>query len=209
MWAEISSGQVLRTFAHPITITINGITYPRQIFQDSDELKKLGILPYRVNSIDARYHLHGSLSYAISSDEVVGTYDTTDKDITILKKEMIKQTRESASNILSRDDWMVIRETEGGTEMPANIKTYRAAVRTESGTKEGEINALSNLDAVKLYEATPYIETRKEEITNEETEIVSYGDNYETKKYINLVTNYFSNDPLAEVDPAFVSLVKE
>ena len=51
MWAEISSGQVLRTFAHPITITINGITYPRQIFQDSDELKKLGILPYRQNSI--------------------------------------------------------------------------------------------------------------------------------------------------------------
>ena len=209
MWAEISSGQVLRTFAHPITITINGITYPRQIFQDSDELKKLGILPYRENSIDARYHLHGSLSYVIGPDEVVGTYDTTDKDITILKKEMIRQTRESASHILSRDDWMVIRETEGGTEMPANIKTYRAAVRTESGTKEGEINALSNLDAVKLYEATPYIETRKEEITNKETEIVSYGDNYETKRYINLVTNYFSNDPLAEVDPAFVSLVKE
>ena len=209
MWAEISSGQVLRTFAHPITITINGITYPRQIFQDSDELKKLGILSYRENSIDARYHLSGSLSYVIGSDEVVGTYDTTDKDVTILKKEMIRQTRESASNILSRDDWMVIRETEGGTEMPANIKTYRAAVRTESGTKEDEINALSNLDAVKLYEATPYIETRKEEITNEETEIVSYGDNYETKRYINLVTNYFSNDPLAEVDPAFVSLVKE
>ena len=209
MWAEISSGQVLRTFAHPTTITINGITYPRQIFQDSDELKKLGILAYRENSIDTRYHLSGSLSYAIGSDEVVGTYDTTDKDITILKKEMIRQTRESASHILTRDDWMVIRETEGGTEMPANIKTYRAAVRTESGTKEDEINALSNLDAVKLYEATPYIETRKEEITNEETEIVSYGDNYETTLYINLVTNYFSNDPLAAVDSAFVSLVKE
>ena len=209
MWAEISSGQVLRTFAHPITITINGITYPRQIFQDSDELKKLGILPYRQNSIDTRYHYLGSLSYVIGSDEVVGTYDTTDKDISILKKEMIRQTRESASHILSRDDWMVIRETEGGTEMPANIKTYRAAVRTESGTKEDEINALSDLDAVKLYEATPYIETRKEKITNKETGIVSYGDNYETELYINLVEHYEASDPLAEVDPAFVSLVKE
>ena len=209
MWAEISSGQVLRTFAHPITITINGITYPRQIFQDSDELKKLGILPYRVNSIDTRYHYLGSLSYVIGSDEVVGTYDTTDKDISILKKEMIRQTRESASHILSRDDWMSIREAEGGTAMPDNIKTYRVAVRTESGTKEDEINALSDLDAVKLYEATPYIETRKEKITNKETGIVSYGDNYETELYINLVEHYEASDPLAEVDPAFVSLVKE
>jgi hypothetical protein len=208
MWAEISSGQVLRTFAHPTTITFNGITYPRQIFQDSDELKKLGILPYRENSIDTRYHLFGSLSYVIGSDEVVGTYDTTDKDITTLKKEMIRQTRESASHILTRDDWMAIREVEGGTEMPDNIITYRSAVRTESGKKEDEINALSDLDAVKLYEAIPYIETRKEEITNEETGIISYGDNYETERYINLVTYYLSNDPLAEVDPAFVSLVK-
>ena len=208
MWAEISGGQIIRTIVHPKNIIINGTTYPRQVFQDKDQLKSLGILPYRVNSINQRYHFTGTLSYEIGSDEVVGTYTSSNKDVAELKKGMISQTKETASGLLQRDDWMAVRASEGGTAMPDNIKTYRTAVRKESNDKETEINALSDLDAIKLYEATPYIETRKEKNVDEDGK-VTYGDNYTSELHLNLVTRYFADDPSAEDDPAFVSLVKK
>ena len=208
MWAEISGGQIIRTIVHPKNIIINGTTYPRQVFQDKDQLKSLGILPYRVNSINQRYHFTGTLSYEIGSDEVVGTYAKTDKDFAELKKQMVIQTKETASALLQRDDWMAVRASEGGTAMPDNIKSFRSKIREESNTKETEINALSDLNAVKLYEATPYIETRKEENVDEDGK-VTYGDNYTSERHLNLVTHYFAVDPTKEDDPAFVSLVKK
>ena len=38
---------------------------------------------------------------------------------------------------------------------------------------------------------------------------VTYGENYTIERDLNLVIKYFSDDPLAENDPAFVSLVKK
>ena len=165
-------------------------------------------MPYREELVNQRYHFTGSLSYNIGSNEVVGTYSSSNKDVAELKKGMVEQAKDMASSLLSRDDWMAVRATEGGTAIPDAVKTYRTAVRKESNDKETEINALSDLDAVKLYEATPYIETRKEENVDEDGK-VTYGDNYTGERHLNLVTHYFADDPLADDDPAFVSLVKK
>ena len=210
MWSQISGGQVLRVISHPEALTIGGIQYPRNIFThwSKAELKAIGIMPYSVNSVDTRYNTSGELSYNIGSDEVTGTYATTDKDHAPLKLEMLDRAKTIASGILARDDWMAIREAEGGTAMPDNIKAYRAAVREESNDKETAIKALGDLDAVKLYEATPYTETRKEKIIADNGD-VSYGDNYESERHLNLVDHYFTEDPLAKDDPSFVSLVKK
>ena len=35
--------------------------------------------------------------------------------------------------------------------MPVDCKNYRVAVRAESNEKEGEIDALADLDAIKAY----------------------------------------------------------
>ena len=210
MWCQVSGGEVSRVIPHPAPLTINAIQYPRNIFTiwGKSELKALGIMPYREESVNRRYHFTGSLSYNIGSDEVVGTYASNDKNYAELKKEMVSQTKQTASGLLQRDDWTAVRASEGGTAMPDNIKTYRTAVRKESNDKETEINALSDLDAVKLYEATPYIETRKEENVDEDGK-VTYGDNYTSERHLNLVTHYFADDPTKEDDPAFVSLVKK
>jgi hypothetical protein len=209
MWSQISGGEVIRTYSHPTTITIDGTTYPRQVFMDKDQLSSLGILPYREESVDQRYHYSGAVTYTVLDDEVVGSYTKTDKDVAPLKEGMIDQTRQTASGLLARDDWMSIRESEGGTAMPDDIKTYRAAIRTESGTKETEINALSDLDAVKGYEATSYTEVRKEEHTDDDG-VVTYGPDTRTStRHINLVTHYETTDPSADADPTFVSLTKD
>jgi len=212
MWAQVSGDSVIRIISSPVALTINEIQYPRQIFSawDASELKNIGIYPYSETKIDNKYHTSGSLSYNIGADAVTGTYTSTDKDVAELKKNMIRETKQIAGNFLLRDDWMVIRETEGGTAMPDDLKTYRTAIRKESNDKETAINALSDLDAVKLYEATRYIETRKTKTYDEDTNTHSYGSpNIESEKDINLVTHYFTEDPLAEVDPEYVSLVKK
>ena len=211
MWTKVTGGQVERVISSPMNITVDDVTHPKSIFTKwtKPELKNIGIYPYREDSIDQRYYNTGNVSYAIGVDEVVGSYTQTDRDVAGLKEGMIIQTRAMASGILARDDWMSIREAEGGTAMPANIKTYRAEIRTESGTKEDEINALSDLDAIKLYEATPFTEVRKVE-HNDGAGNITYGPDTSTStRHINLVTHYESSDPLVEADPAFVSLTKD
>ena len=209
MWSQISGGQVLRVISHPVPLTIGDIQYPRNIFTrwSKAELKAIGIMPYAETSVDNRYKYSGKVSYTIGADEVSGTYATTDKDHELLKLEMLDKTKKMASSILVRDDWMAIREAEGGTAMPDNVKAYRVAVREESNDKETAIKALGDLDAVKLYEATPYTETRKEEIVADNGD-VSYGAEYESERHLDLVTHYFADDPLID-DPTFVSLVKK
>ena len=210
MWSQISGGQVIRVIPHPVPLTIGDIQYPRNIFTrwSKAELKAIGIMPYAEISVDNRYKYSGEVSYTIGVDEVSGTYATTDKDHESLKLEMLDKTKKLASSILVRDDWMAIREAEGGTAMPDNVKAYRVAVREESNDKETAIKALSNLDAVKLYEATPYTETRKEEVVADNGD-VSYGEEYESERHLDLVVHYFAEDPLADDDPSFVSLVKK
>ena len=210
MWSQVSGGAVIRVLAHPIGLTIGDTQYPKNIFTlwSKAELKAIGIMPYAETRVDSRYKHSGELSYEIGEDEVTGTYATTDKDYAPLKLAMLDRTKTIASGILARDDWMAVRASEGGTAMPDAVKVYRVAVRKESNDKETAIKALGDLDAVKLYEATPYIETRKEEITADDGSI-SYGDEYESERHLNLVTHYFAEDPLAKDDLSFVSLVKK
>ena len=210
MWSQVSGGAVIRVLAHPVPLVIGDTQYPKNIFTlwSKAELKAIGIMPYAETSIDSRYKHSGKLSYEIGEDEVKGTYATTDRDYAPLKLVMLDKTKSRASSLLARDDWMAVRASEGGTAIPDAVQAYRVAVMKESNDKETAIKALGNLDAVKLYEATPYIETRKKEIYADNGD-VSYGDEYESERHLDLVTHYFAEDPLAKDDPAFVSLVKK
>ena len=207
MWTQVSGGNVTRVINSPTSLTVNDITHPSSIFTKwtASELRNIGIYPYSEDRIDGRYHISSNVTYTVLDDKVIGSYTIIDKDVAVLKESMITQTRQTVSDILARYDWMSIREAEGGTAMPDNVKTYRAAIRTESGTKEDEINALGDLDAIKLYEATPYTTVRK--IKNADN---TYGPatNIGTVEF-NLVIHYETIDPLAEEDPAFVSLTKD
>ena len=60
------------------------------------------------------------------------------------KKVLVKTT---AASLLSGSDWLVIRAAEGGTAVPAAVSTYRAAVRTTSGSMETAIDDAADMDA--------------------------------------------------------------
>jgi len=150
MWHSDTLG-VIRT---PKEITVNGVTHPRQIFRkwSKAQLAELGITPARVEVPDQRYHNTGAETLTLVDGETVISYATTDRDVAQLKASMKDKVKSIASSTLAKSDWMQHREAEGGTAMPADWKTYRSDVRTASNTKEAEIDALADLDAIKAYD---------------------------------------------------------
>ena len=150
MWHSDTLG-VIRT---PKEITVDGVTHPRQIFRkwSKAELAELGITPVRVVTPDQRYHNTGAETLTLVDGETVISYATTDKDVDQLKINMKAKVKQIASSTLTQSDWMRIREEDGGTTMPADWKTYRSDVRAMSNTKEAEIDALADLDAIKAYD---------------------------------------------------------
>ena len=150
MWHSDTLG-VIRT---PKEITVNGVTHPRQIFRkwSKAELAELGITPARVVTPDQRYHNTGAETLTLVDGETVISYATTDRDVDQLKTSMKAKVKGIASSTLAQSDWMRIREEDGGTSMSADWKTYRSDVRAASNTKETEIDALADLDAIKAYD---------------------------------------------------------
>jgi hypothetical protein len=86
----------------------------------------------------------------------VFTYTKSDKtwsqSLEEMKTNKISNLKSNANNKLAETDWYIIRKDDDGTAVPADITTARAAVRTAVGTKETEINALTEKSAVVLYD---------------------------------------------------------
>ena len=173
----------------PRGLTRDGIQHPRNIFTQwtKAELAAIGIKPASITAVDSRYKNTAEITWDTSGEEAVGTYATTDKAAADLKTEMVASVNAQAASILSQTDWMQHREAEGGTAMPADWKTYRAAVRTTANAKETEINALSNIAAVKLYENHPVTYTRKTGTTDAEGVTTWAAPNITTDTTVNKV----------------------
>ena len=199
------NGQTIKT---PKEMVIDDITYPRAIFRDSDTLTSLGIKPYSETTPDYRYYHTGAFTLDESGDEVVGTYAGTARDVDSLKENMLGVIDSQVASKQGAIDWYWARADKGHTAVPANIAAYATTIQSEQATKESEVAALSTLDAIKLYEATPHTEVRKVKHTSEEG-VETYGD--ETTSYtrhINML-NHWTENPTDAVDPAFVSLTAD
>ena len=90
------------------------------------------------------------------SANTVFTYTKSDKtwsqSLADMKTTKIANLKASANSKLAETDWYIIRKNDDGTAVPTDITTARAAVRTAVGTKETEINALTEKSAVVLYD---------------------------------------------------------
>ena len=149
MWYHDTLGLV----RHPRELTISGVTYPRQIFRkwSKAQLAELGITPARVENVDQKYYDTGAESMTLVDGETVISYATTPKSVDMLKTTMKADVKAIAAGKLAGSDWMTHREADGGTAMPVDWKNYRVSVRAESNEKEGEIDGLADLDAIKVY----------------------------------------------------------
>ena len=129
------------------------------------------------NKKDEAYYINTDVSYAYSSGTVTGSYGTATakpladslwtqqddddglmpSDVSVgdvkvkgLKSLEIEKIKAQASGLLSPTDWHVVKATEvADYDVPSDVATYRANVRAKSNEMETQINACSDVDALK------------------------------------------------------------
>ena len=192
----------------PTTITIGELRYGKEIFEDADKLKELGIKPYREVRPDRRYWDMGQVIFDTSGDEVVATYPKKGKDVHKLKSNMLKLIKRQLTTKLESTDWYYLRKLRTGNDVPSDIQNYSDTLYSEYDTKKTEIGLMMKMSQIKEFENKSFTEVRKVRSTNTEGKTV-YGPKTEsTTRHINMCTQWTSN-PNDDIDPAFVSLTAD
>ena len=125
------------------------------------------------NLKDDRFYINGAESFTFANDTVTASYtaavgkaldDVNEVDeegnalldndgvqvVTPgLKTNEKNQIKAQAANLLQSTDWYVVRHAESETAIPANVSTYRAAVRTKSNEIETSIDGAATVEAVE------------------------------------------------------------
>ena len=129
----------------------NGNQYPTNwLALTTDAEKKAVGLTWEADPAPFDSRFYSSASKAKALDDV-----TDDNGIVTegLKSAYKAQTKATAKLLLEPTDWYVVRKAEDSTKtIPTNVATYRAAVRTASGTIETAItNAADHTAFVALW----------------------------------------------------------
>ena len=185
MHALVESGSITKIFTNPKGFILNNTQYPADIFSKWTKAEKEAIGIYEVitdstNKKDEEYFINTNEEYNYVDNQVTRSWgtatpkrledeDAKDQDgnnildedgnqvinygLKTIKKRIIKQ---QASGLLAPTDWYVVKATEvEDYNVPENITTYRADVRTKSNEMENQIDACTNVDELKaLYEYT-------------------------------------------------------
>ena len=189
MWARLESNTIVEILTRPKALNIGDVKYPRNIFSmwTNAELAVIGIVPVTIDNTNFKnqeYYINTNQSFAYNTETGVATatygtatakaiadtlwtaQDETDglgtegevaaRGLKYNHKEVINQ---GAAGRLQDTDWMVVRAAEGGTAVPSDITTKRAAVRTKANAMQVQIDGAADVDALAaLYvynDATP------------------------------------------------------
>jgi len=140
---------------HNITITpgkawtaSNGTQHPANWhLWGSEERKKWNIVEIVEDpKPDSRLY-----SWVMDSDgKITSTAKALDDDGDVLGvKSILKiEVKAQQGSLLSQTDWAYIRHYDAGTDVPANIETWRNAIRAKATEMENAIDAASDTDAV-------------------------------------------------------------
>ena len=102
------------------------------------------------NNYDQRFYWNSSTPKQLNDEPAVDEDgNETGETQTGLKTLWKAKQNEIAASLLAPSDWRVIKAKETSTNIPSAWKTYRAAVRTACNTRQSEIDACSDVAALK------------------------------------------------------------
>jgi hypothetical protein len=111
-------------------------------------------------SFDGRFYWSAGVAKALDDvnevdDDGNAIMEDGEQVVTLgLKSNAIATVKAQAGGLLAPTDWMVVRSAENGTDIPADVLAYRAAVRLASETIETAITNAADLAAfIALYDA--------------------------------------------------------
>lgn len=139
----------------------DGIQHPSNwmVWDDATKAAKGLVWEDDPASFDGRFYLSAGVAKALDDVNAVdedgnAIMEDGEQVVTLgLKSQAIATVKAQAGGLLAPTDWMVVRSAENGTDIPADVLAYRAAVRAASGTIEAAITAVATLDAfIALYD---------------------------------------------------------
>ena len=190
MYALVEDNNITQIITNPKTMVIGDVRYPAKIFQlwSQSELNAIGIYEVITDSTnykDPAYYNNTNEQYNFADGQVTKSWGTAtakrlndenavDEDgnniiedgVQVinygLKTEKKRIVKQQASGLLAPTDWYVVKSTEvADYDVPANILSFRADVRSKSNEMETQIDACTTVDELKtLYE---YVNTGTEE----------------------------------------------
>ena len=152
MWALVEDNNVTQVFTRPKALKIGENQYQANIFNlwSTSELEALGIYAVVVDNTnlkDKEYYVNTNQTFAFSDGTVTASYGTaTARDLATLKTEHKERINAEAGSLLAPYDWYTLREADGGTAVPSNVATYRAAVRSTANSMCNTIDGASDVD---------------------------------------------------------------
>jgi len=184
MYAIVEDNNITQYINNPKSVVIGDVRYPAKIFQlwSQAELNAIGIYEVITDSTnykDPAYYNNTNEQYNFADGQVTKSWGTAtakrlndenavDEDgnniiedgVQVinygLKTEKKRIVKEQASGLLAPTDWYVVKSTEvADYDIPANILSFRADVRSKSNEMEIQIDACTTVDELKaLYEYT-------------------------------------------------------
>ena len=184
MYAVVEDNQITQFINYPKSIVIGDVRYPAKIFTMWSKAEKEAVGIYEIvtdstNYKDTAYYNNTNEQYTFANNQVTKSWGTAtakrledenavDEDgnniiedgVQVinygLKTEKKRIVKDQAAGLLAKTDWYVVKATEvADYTVPADITTYRAAVRTRSNEMETAIDNAADVDALKtLYEYT-------------------------------------------------------
>ena len=153
MYALIENNEIKETFSNIRALKIGDVQYPKNIFTvwSESELNNVGlytVVQDNSNYKDGSLYTNTEVSYAFADGKVTASYGTaTAKELSGLKTEKKRIIKRQASDLLTSNDWQVIKATEVESySVPGAITTYRADIRTASNDMETLIDNCSTVD---------------------------------------------------------------
>jgi hypothetical protein len=175
MYAIVKDNNITQLITNPKSIIIGDVRYPAKIFSlwSQSELNNIGI--YEVitdltNKKDEAYYNNTDEEYTYADGQVTRSWGTatpkqledrnaTDKNgveldpvvvVEGLKTQKKRIVKQEASRLLAPTDWYVIKANEvADYNVPENITTFRADVRSKSNEMESQIDACNNVEELE------------------------------------------------------------
>ena len=184
MYAVVEDNNITQFINYPKSIVIGDVRYPAKIFTMWSKAEKEAIGIYEIvtdstNYKDPAYYINTNEQYTFANNQVTKSWGTAtakrledenavDEDgnniiedgVQVinygLKTEKKRIVKQQASGLLAPTDWYVVKSTEvADYDIPANILSFRADVRTKSNEMETMIDNCTTVDELKsLYEYT-------------------------------------------------------
>jgi|TARA_R110002153_G_scaffold236271_1_gene390392 hypothetical protein len=157
MWAKLNSdGDVIEEIiTRAKDMLVDGINYPKVLFTlwtDAERLA-INIVPVTTTGshLDTSFYVEKDPTYAIANDKesVVRTIGVkqSDKTLADLKTAAKVAANIAASNLLKGYGWLAERKVTADVDVPSDVLSFMAAIRTDHANILTAIDNASDMDA--------------------------------------------------------------